>query len=570
MAEKPTPVINHLVIALLLLLTSFGCRDDRDDSAMENTAALLSGTKWTTELVNDEMIIEEDYVDVDYSTTDIYFIDDSRFVEVTSYKYVSSTLGQGDGTYETGGMYSVSGNQITLKHNTKKSTLTDVWTYQKGKLKNNVYTFDKVGKIAPSEKSWAEDLWLQFAPDSIRLDFIFKYGLNNWLEPSYDKNYKLYNFVPILVFMVDKSEKMFERDISAIEAVISIDNGYTNISTKTTRRAFKVGCPKNEDAKISATPVIYLTKGVATLTLELAYYDFKKDKRIVLRTKEYKVNNLEGIISDDSGNEGDGDSNGNDNQSGNNGDSENNDAIDSENKDTKSFTVGGVTFQMKLVEGGTFQMGSTRGNNNEKPVHTVTISNDYYMGETEVTQALWKAVTGYSPTSSGSSWFSYYGVGDEYPAYYISYEDVQSFITKLNSLTGQTFRMPTEAEWEFAARGGNKSKGYEFSGSNSISDVAWYTDNSGSKTHPVKTKTANELGLYDMSGNVWEWCSDWYGSYSSNAQTDPTGPTTGLDRVIRGGGWFGSATYCRCGGRISSSRYSRSDHIGFRLALSPQ
>ena len=167
---------------------------------------------------------------------------------------------------------------------------------------------------------------------------------------------------------------------------------------------------------------------------------------------------------------------------------------------SRSFTVNGVTFKMKLVEAGTFQMGST-SNSNASPVHSVTITKDYYIGETEVTQALWEAVMGYSPTSGDIYWSSEYGLGDDYPAYHISYEDVQSFLTKLNSLTGLKFRMPTEAEWEFAARGGNKSKGYTYSGSNTIGDVAWYLDNS-SKTHPVKTKAANELGIYDMSGNV--------------------------------------------------------------------
>lgn len=211
-------------------------------------------------------------------------------------------------------------------------------------------------------------------------------------------------------------------------------------------------------------------------------------------------------------------------------------------------------------------MGSTTGDSDEAPVHSVTISKDYYIGETEVTQALWEAVTGYSPTSDGRSWSTEYGLGDNYPAYYISYEDVQSFITKLNSLTGENFRMPTEAEWEFAARGGNKSKGYTYSGSNTIGDVAWYDDNS-SMTHTVKTKAANELGIYDMSGNVWEWCSDWYGTYGSSAQTDPTGPTTGTYRVFRGGGWNFIATYCRCADRHFNTPSDRFDGLGVRLAL---
>ena len=236
-------------------------------------------------------------------------------------------------------------------------------------------------------------------------------------------------------------------------------------------------------------------------------------------------------------------------------------------KETLTFTVGGVTFTMKLVEAGTFQMGGT-GNYEGKPIHSVTISKDYYMGETEVTQALWKAVTGYSPISDVYySWSSTYGLGDNYPAYYISYGDVQSFITKLNDLTGENFRMPTEAEWEFAARGGNKSKGYTYSGSNIIGDVAWYNGNSSDKTHTVKTKAANELGIYDMSGNVWEWCSDWKGNYSSSAQTDPTGPTTGTNRMLRGGSWLDIAEGCRCANRSHGIPSVRNDNLGVRLAL---
>ena len=233
----------------------------------------------------------------------------------------------------------------------------------------------------------------------------------------------------------------------------------------------------------------------------------------------------------------------------------------------RTFTVGGVMFKMKLVEAGTFQMGGTEYDW-EQPIHSVTITKNYYIGETEVTQALWKAVTGNSPTTDGSAWTTTYGLGDNYPAYYISYEDVQKFITKLNSMTGETFRMPTEAEWEFAARGGKKSKGYTYSGSNTIGDVAWYTSNS-SKTNIVKTKAANELGIYDMSGNVWEWCSDWYSSsyHSSSPENDPTGPTTGSNRVSRGGGWADDAAYCRCADRNTYAPSYRDNYVGFRLAL---
>lgn len=247
----------------------------------------------------------------------------------------------------------------------------------------------------------------------------------------------------------------------------------------------------------------------------------------------------------------------------------------------KTFTVKGngktVTFKMRLVEAGTFEMGKDAGGNDETPVHSVTLTKDYYMGETEVTQALWYAVMGQSPTSGYRNlWNSSAKQGDNYPAYYISYEDCQQFLTKLNQMTGQKFRFPTEAEWEFAAKGGTKSNGYTYAGSNTIGDVAWYEENSydlGSSnanygTHAVKTKQPNELGLYDMSGNVQEWCYDWYGSYSIFAKTtNPTGPTTGSNRVARGGGWLSSDTYCRCAKRNSNSPSFQGYYIGLRLAL---
>lgn len=242
----------------------------------------------------------------------------------------------------------------------------------------------------------------------------------------------------------------------------------------------------------------------------------------------------------------------------------------------KTFVVGGVTFNMIFVEHGTFQMGSNESDarDEEKPIHDVTISKDFYIGETEVTQGLWYAVMGEKPTVF-TQWSSSKGLGDDYPAYYISYTDVQSFIMKLNRLTGEKFRMPTEAEWEYAAKGGNKSQRYTFSGSNTIGDVAWYfeeADNKGSspdeRTHCVATKQSNELGIYDMSGNVLEWCSDWYGSYSSGAVTDPQGAASGSDRVLRGGSLYSDATNCRISIRIFFTPKIRYSHFGFRLALS--
>ena len=227
--------------------------------------------------------------------------------------------------------------------------------------------------------------------------------------------------------------------------------------------------------------------------------------------------------------------------------------------ETKTYTANGVQFQMVVVDGGTFKMGSETGDSDEKPIHEVKL-NSFSIGQTEVTQELWEAVMGTNP----SNW-----KGLKLPVEKVSWNDCQTFITKLNSLTGQQFRLPTEAEWEYAARGGNQSKGYTYSGSDNIEDVAWYTSNSGSKTHEVATKAPNELGIYDMSGNVWEWCQDWYSSsyYSSSLINNPTGPDSGSDRVLRGGCWNNNATNCRCAFRNSNSPGYANNDLGFRLAL---
>ena len=230
----------------------------------------------------------------------------------------------------------------------------------------------------------------------------------------------------------------------------------------------------------------------------------------------------------------------------------------------RTFTVNGVSFEMIAVEGGTFTMGATseQGSDaydDEKPAHQVTLSS-YYIGKTEVTQELWQAVMGSNPSK-----FS----GTNLPVEKVSWEDCQSFVIKLNELTGKNFRLPTEAEWEYAARGGNKSNGFKFSGGNNIAEVAWYSENGNKISHPVATKAPNELGIYDMSGNVWEWCSDWYSSsyYTSSSQTNPTGPNSGSYRVYRGGSWSGNDRYCRVSHRDSNYPSYRFNYVGLRLAL---
>ena len=255
---------------------------------------------------------------------------------------------------------------------------------------------------------------------------------------------------------------------------------------------------------------------------------------------------------------------------------------DATNSSKEVFTVNGVSFTMVRVEGGTFTMGATNEQGSdaydeEKPAHEVTLST-FSIGETEVTQALWQAVMGSNPSK--------YNDNPQNPVERVSWDDCQEFVKKLSSLTGKTFRIPTEAEWEYAARGGSKSRHYKYSGGNFCSEVAWMWENSGDKplsgnwdgnkitsnhckAHPVKEKFPNELGLYDMSGNVSEWCEDWYDKYYYKASplSNPQGPLTGSNRIFRGGNWYEDAWNCRVSRRYYYTPNSRFSLLGLRLAL---
>lgn len=220
----------------------------------------------------------------------------------------------------------------------------------------------------------------------------------------------------------------------------------------------------------------------------------------------------------------------------------------------------GVSVEMVYVAPGTFTMGSNDSDayDDEKPVHSVKITKGYWIGKYEVTQKQWKAVMGDNPSTFK---------GDDLPVECVSWYDCQKFIMKLNSMPiNVRFWLPTEAQWEFAARGGTKSKGFKYSGSYDILDVAWYTENSGEQTHPVGKKKPNELGIYDMSGNVWEWCEDWYRSYSSDSVSDPQGATSGDVRVFRSGSWDYGAGNCRSSRRYGLNSGRRRNNLGFRLA----
>jgi formylglycine-generating enzyme required for sulfatase activity len=216
--------------------------------------------------------------------------------------------------------------------------------------------------------------------------------------------------------------------------------------------------------------------------------------------------------------------------------------------------------EMVFVKGGTFMMGSIDGQDDERPVHQVTLS-DFSIGKFEVTQAQWRTVMGSNPSKFAGC--------DQCPVEQVSWDDVHQFITTLNSKTGKKYRLPTEAEWEYAARGGSQSRGYTYSGSNDIGSVAWYDGNSGSKTHAVGQKQANELGIFDMSGNVLEWCSDWYGAYSSAAAVNPLGASSGQGRVFRGGCWNYDPQSCRVANRSYFYPGVRFSNLGFRLVLVP-
>ena len=239
-------------------------------------------------------------------------------------------------------------------------------------------------------------------------------------------------------------------------------------------------------------------------------------------------------------------------------------------KNYEVITVNGVTFKMIKVQGGTFTMGATPDHgtedpwNDEWPTHEVTVSS-FSIGQTEVTQELWQAVMGSNP--------SYFTGDANRPVETVSWDECQQFIATLNQLTGMNFRMPTEAEWEYAARGGNMTGGYKYAGSNDINEIAWWNDNAcdgvGESspdygTHPVALKKANELGLYDMSGNVWEWCQDWYGPYSEEAQINPTGPETGTEHLHRGGSWINYARNCRVSCRFHWVP-DNANYVGLRL-----
>lgn len=231
----------------------------------------------------------------------------------------------------------------------------------------------------------------------------------------------------------------------------------------------------------------------------------------------------------------------------------------------ESFTVGGVNFLMVYVQNGTYLMGAHKKQVSpyiqERPAHEVTITKDYYIGETEVTQQLWAEVMGTAPS---------YDSGDTKPVEQVTWEDCKEFCEKLSARTGRSFRLPTSAEWEWAARGGVESKDFVYSGSDNVDEVGWVSKNSKQEVHPVKQKLPNELGIYDMTGNVWEWCEDCFVSYTADKQTDPSEVTEDERRVIRGGSFIYEPRMCRTSNRFYAGNYEINNTFGLRLAMTKE
>lgn len=222
-----------------------------------------------------------------------------------------------------------------------------------------------------------------------------------------------------------------------------------------------------------------------------------------------------------------------------------------------------IGMQFKLIPAGSFDMGSPLGSD-EQPVHRVQISRTFYMGQYEVTQAQWQTIMGRTVEMQRDQFDTTWvlrGTGSDYPIYYVTWDEVQTFIERLNEREGTSvYRLPTEAEWEYAARAGETEDVVK-----DLETKAWFIDNSDHRTHPVGQKLPNAWGLYDMHGNVWEWCQDWYADYEATPQTDPTGPETGEYRIVRGGCWLIDADGCRAADRVAGNPVRGNSSLGFRL-----
>ena len=553
---KKNLFLSILAIMMTAILSAGFMSCSSDDGSEEfgysgDLNSILTQYGWTSDY-NDNYLIGDDYINVTTDAGTLFFLENGEGIERYERHDYDTDLGSSSKTTPVPFTYTVNGSTVTINWPTIRSVSyshSESYRYQNGALiplDANVVGGYKSFSILSSDRKWLEDAKYYVMDDDERLniDITLKIEPKGGNKDGYYLNnrndgYYVYEFH----MKVPASVKAEARKISNVRATFWYpDNNKDRVTL--------IISGNNTDSSTSGYLYVKESSLPGTMHVQYEVFDNKNAHAYeYIKSEEYELSKKSGD------NEGNG--------SGNS-------ATVTQSGSNMIFHVGNVDYTMVYVQGGTFTMGGTSeqgsdADSDESPTHSVTLSS-YYIGETEVTQELWQAVMRTLPSGISSS--SYDVKGPQRPVCYVNWDDCQTFISRLNSLTGQQFHLPTEAQWEYAARGGNRSQGYKYSGSNDVGSVAWYTNNTNEKgSCDVKTKSPNELGLYDMSGNVSEWCQDRYGSYSSNSQTNPTGASSGSDRVDRGGSWLAYARSCRVSYRWGGVTVVRSSNRGLRLAL---
>lgn len=519
MKQKLISVLS--LVAMVIICVNFAsCSSDdggEEPGYSGDLNNVLMQNAWASDY-NYNYLVGDDYISETAESATLFFLGGGSGIMRYYRRDYDTDEGSSSSTKAIAFTYTINASSVTIRREDISKSIT--YYYQNDMLissdGNWIY---KKNSITSSDRKWLEGAKYEVLPDDERLAIEFWHGIEPWGNSNGDYWYWLHIGVPI-------SAKADLRKVSALKAEYRIPGE----KKKVTNTVYISPNKESSESILISIQEKYLP---GTIYVTFSVLDDISHQYVKIGETEYK------LTAEDA--------------------EEPEPTPEPETPEGNIYTVKGVSFVMVPVEGGTFKMGSTeRGSDeNESPVHNVTL-NTFSIGQTEVTQELWTAVMGSNP----SQW-----VGNKLPVEKVSWNDCQTFITKLSQLTGKTFRLPTEAEWEYAARGGNKSRGYKYSGSNTFDGVAWSYGNSNGKTHEVATKQANELGLYDMSGNVEEWCQDWYGSYSSTDQFNPTGAASGDYRVIRGGSWYYGAVDCRVSDRKGGTPSHRGSDNGLRLAL---
>ena len=495
--------------ATILCVCFLSCSSDDNNGEFGfsgDLSNILTQYGWTSDY-NDNYLIGDDYINVTTDAGTLFFLENGEGIERYERHDYDTDLGSSSKTTPVPFTYTVNGSTVTINWPTIRSVSyshSESYRYQNGAL--IPLDANVVGGYKSSSILSSDRKWLEDAKYYVMDDderLNIDITLNIKPKGSDNDGYYIYEFH----MKVPASAKAEVRKISSVRATFRYPDN-------TRDRVTLIISGNNTDSSVSG--YLYVKESSLPGTMHVQYEVFDNKNAYAyeyIKSAEYELT-ADGNVQD--------------------------------NNDTTPLT-----------------------NIHEKPTHSVTLSS-YHIGETEVTQALWQAVMGSLPSDIYSPIYTYLATydlkGAQHPVYCVSWEDCQTFITKLNQLTGQQFHLPTEAQWEYAARGGNKSCGYKYSGSNDIWSVAW-DGISDDGPHDVKTKQPNELGIYDMSGNAMEWCQDWYGAYTSSAQTNPTGASSGTERVMRGGSSFDNKGWCRVSFRLSNTPSARGWSCGMRLAL---